>query len=154
MFWVQIVSFFFFNSFVNFRKKCSFFGHILEQLATLLWWCLQISYLCMCHVYDLIIPRVHRCLTAARSFQDSAVIIKSLVYTKLYYRRVKLTLLWSHFHCCWRNTALWEEKKNSSFFVLKSPRKHSWVTRRIHLFQGRTLVGFSLHVPNLSFFSM
>lgn len=84
-------SFFFFNSFVNFKKKCSFFGHIVEQLATLLWWCLEISYLCMCHVYDLIIPRVHRCLTAARSFQDSAVIIKSLVYTKLYYRRVKLS---------------------------------------------------------------
>lgn len=64
---------------------------MVEQLATLLWWCLEISYLCMCHVYDLIIPRVHQCLTAARSFQDSAVIIKSLVYTKLYYRRVKLS---------------------------------------------------------------
>lgn len=72
------------------------------------------------YVYDLIIPCLHRCLTAALSFKDSVVIIKSLVYTKLY-RRVKLS-------CCDLISIAAEKilcfgRKKYLFLCFKEPKK-------------------------------
>jgi len=77
-------------------------------------------------MFDLIIPCLHRCLTAALSFKDSVVTIQSLVYAELY-RRVKLG-------CCDPISIAAEEilcfgRKNSCFFVLNIPGKWSWVLR-------------------------